>query len=205
MRVFLMPYTDNNVVVSMFLLFEELALKNSFVVPELTTPYLISVCLARSSADSIGDCMRSTVRNAARLAVYDEMMISVKNHQTLPTIRPDIDLYTRISYTVSVIVMGGFVGSLLLPGRVNVLDVSVRILLSGVVCPNGCLDGFSTEKGCANSFHLHRGGGLLSEVTVLIGESPPPGQLHSVSAYVCTVKSQIEKSNYLDLRSSAHY
>jgi len=41
--------------------------------------------------------MRSTVRNAARLAVYDEIMISVKNHQTLPTILPDIDLNTNIT------------------------------------------------------------------------------------------------------------
>ena len=40
----------------------------------------------------MGDCILSTVRKAARLAVYDEMMMSVKNHQTLPTIRPDIDL-----------------------------------------------------------------------------------------------------------------
>jgi len=32
------------------------------------------------------------VRNAARLAVYVETMIRVKNHQTLPTIRPDADL-----------------------------------------------------------------------------------------------------------------
>jgi len=37
--------------------------------------------------------MRSMVRNAARLAVYVEMMISVKNHQTEPTTRPDTDLY----------------------------------------------------------------------------------------------------------------
>jgi len=66
--------------------------KNSRVDPESIVPYLISVCLARSSADSMGDCIRSTVRNAARLAVYDEMMMSVKNHQTLPTIRPETDL-----------------------------------------------------------------------------------------------------------------
>ena len=32
------------------------------------------------------------VKKAARLAVYDDMMISVKNHQALPTIRPDKDL-----------------------------------------------------------------------------------------------------------------
>ena len=68
--------------------------KKSCVVPASTVPYLISVCLARSSADSMGDCMRSTVRNAARLAVYDEMMIRVKNHQIPPTIRPDTDLQT---------------------------------------------------------------------------------------------------------------
>ena len=68
-------------------------LKNSLVEPEATTPYLISVCLARSSADSIGDCIRSTVKNAAKLAVYDEIMMRVKNHQTLPTTRPEIDLY----------------------------------------------------------------------------------------------------------------
>ena len=62
------------------------------VEPPSTVPYLISVCLARSSADSMGDCILSTVRKAARFAVYDEMMMSVKNHHTLPTIRPDIDL-----------------------------------------------------------------------------------------------------------------
>lgn len=31
------------------------------------------------------------MRNAARLAVYDEMRISVKNHQTEPTIRPEME------------------------------------------------------------------------------------------------------------------
>ena len=66
--------------------------KNSLVDPDSSVPYLISVCLARSSADSIGDCIRSAVRKAARLAVYEEMRISVKNHHTLPTILPDIDL-----------------------------------------------------------------------------------------------------------------
>lgn len=70
-------------------------LKNSNVEPELIMPYLISVCLARSSADSIGDCILSTVRKAAKLAVYEEMIINVKNHHTLPTIRPDIDLKCR--------------------------------------------------------------------------------------------------------------
>lgn len=71
-----------------------LTLKNSLVDPDSTVPYLISVCLARSSADSMGEFMRSTVRKAARLAVYDDMMMRVKNHHTLPTIRPDIDLWS---------------------------------------------------------------------------------------------------------------
>lgn len=69
-----------------------LTLKNSLVDPESSVPYAISVCLARSSALSMGDTILSTVRKAARLAVYEEMMISVKNHQTPPTIRPDRDL-----------------------------------------------------------------------------------------------------------------
>ena len=44
-------------------------LKKVIVDPPYTVPYLISVCLARSSADSIGEFMRSTVRKAGRLAV----------------------------------------------------------------------------------------------------------------------------------------
>jgi len=98
-------------------------LKKSCVDPLSRVPYCISVCFARSSAFSIGVSMRSTVRNAARLAVYGtqsvcpamrlngncvsvcvcvractrlavyvEMMMSVKNHQALPTIRPGSDL-----------------------------------------------------------------------------------------------------------------
>lgn len=63
-----------------------LTLKNVMVAPSSTAPYSILVCLAKSSAESIGDSMRSTVRKAARLAVYEEMMIRVKNHQMPPTI-----------------------------------------------------------------------------------------------------------------------
>lgn len=44
-------------------------LKNSFVEPESRVPYAISVCLARSSALSIGETILSTVKKAARLAV----------------------------------------------------------------------------------------------------------------------------------------
>lgn len=69
-----------------------LTLKKSLLDPDASVPYWISRCLAKSSADSIGVSMRSTVRNAAKLAVYDEIMISVKNHHALPTIRPDRDL-----------------------------------------------------------------------------------------------------------------
>lgn len=46
-----------------------LTLKNSFVEPESRVPYAISVCLARSSALSMGETILSTVRKAARLAV----------------------------------------------------------------------------------------------------------------------------------------
>jgi hypothetical protein len=43
----------------------------------------------------MGATIRSTVRNAARLAVYEEIRIRVKNHHTLPTIRPETDLPTH--------------------------------------------------------------------------------------------------------------
>lgn len=57
------------------------------VEPPDKVPYEISVWSARSAALSIGVIIRSTVRNAAKLAVYEEMMISVKNHQIPPTMR----------------------------------------------------------------------------------------------------------------------
>ena len=46
----------------------------------------ILTCLARSSAELMGATMRSTVRKAARLAVYDEIKIKEKNHHTPPEI-----------------------------------------------------------------------------------------------------------------------
>jgi len=73
----------------------ELTRKKSLVDPALSVPYWISVCLTRSSADSIGVNMRSTVRKAAKLAVYVDMIISVKNHQALPATRPETDLQTN--------------------------------------------------------------------------------------------------------------
>lgn len=66
--------------------------KNSRVDPDRTVPYLISVCVARSSADAIGVTRRSMVRKAARLAVQVEIMIRTKNHHTVPITRPDRDL-----------------------------------------------------------------------------------------------------------------
>ena len=87
------------------------------VEPPSTVPYLISVCLARSSADSMGDCILSTVRKAARFAVYDEMMMSVKNHHTLPTIRPDIDLRRDRDFTLPA--LKGKTNSSYLQGRAS--------------------------------------------------------------------------------------
>ena len=69
-----------------------ITLKNSFVAPLSTVPYLISVCFAKSSTFSIGTTIRSIVRKAARFAVYELISISVKNHHTLATNRPDGDL-----------------------------------------------------------------------------------------------------------------
>lgn len=63
-----------------------LTLKKDAVDPPPSAPYLILVCLARSSALSIGESILSTVRNAARLAVYEEIMIRVKNHHIPATI-----------------------------------------------------------------------------------------------------------------------
>jgi len=69
-----------------------LTLKNAAVLPPLSAPYLIFVCLARSSALSIGESILSTVRKAARLAVYEEIMMSVKNHHMPATMRVDTAL-----------------------------------------------------------------------------------------------------------------
>ncbi len=55
-------------------------------------PYLMVICFARSSADVIGESMRLTVKKAAKLAVYDEIMINVKNHHKPATMRVDVAL-----------------------------------------------------------------------------------------------------------------
>ena len=70
-------------------------LKNVFVDPDCKHPYLILDCLAKSSTELIGASILSIVRKAARLAVYDDIMISVKNHQKLATVRAEMALQER--------------------------------------------------------------------------------------------------------------
>ena len=65
-------------------------MKKSFVEPAFRVPYLILVCLAKSSALSIGDSIFVMVKNAAKLAVYEDIMIRVKNHHRQATIRVEI-------------------------------------------------------------------------------------------------------------------
>lgn len=60
--------------------------------PPLTQPYLIVCCLERSSAEVMGESIRSTVKKAARLAVYEEIMIRVKNHHMPATILVEMAL-----------------------------------------------------------------------------------------------------------------
>ena len=55
-------------------------------------PYLIFVCLARSAAELTGVPILAAVKNAAKLAVYDEIIIRVKNHQIPATILVDTAL-----------------------------------------------------------------------------------------------------------------
>lgn len=42
--------------------------------------------------DSFGSGILSSMRYAAKFAVYEQTRIRAKNHHTVPTIRPDIDL-----------------------------------------------------------------------------------------------------------------
>ena len=48
--------------------------------------------LARSSADSMGDSILSTVRKAARLAVYEEVTTRMNSHHIVAMMRVDTDL-----------------------------------------------------------------------------------------------------------------
>lgn len=71
-------------------LYPTLTLKKDMVDPPLSVPYCMLFCAARSAALWMGSTVRSTVKNAARFAVYDERIISVKNHQIPPTMRVDV-------------------------------------------------------------------------------------------------------------------
>ncbi|KYQ46728.1 hypothetical protein ALC60_14249, partial [Trachymyrmex zeteki] len=62
---------------------------NVDVDPPSNAPYLIFVCLAKSSTPLIGASILSTVRKAARFAVYELIMIKVKNHHMLASMRRD--------------------------------------------------------------------------------------------------------------------
>ena len=68
------------------------SLKKALVEPDSKQPYLILVCLARSSADSMGDSILSTVRKAARLAVYEEVTTRMNSHHIVAMMRVDTDL-----------------------------------------------------------------------------------------------------------------
>jgi hypothetical protein len=74
--------------------------KNAAVDPPLRAPYLILVCLARSSALSIGESILSTVKKAAKLAVYDDIMIRVKNHHIPATMRVETALKSERTQNV---------------------------------------------------------------------------------------------------------
>ena len=63
-------------------------------------PYLMAVCLARSSTELMGELILAAVRNAARLAVYDDIIISVNKYHTLATIRDDIALSREDNYII---------------------------------------------------------------------------------------------------------
>ena len=65
---------------SLFIFNRDQTLKKFIVEPPSKTPYLMTVCLARSSADSIGFSKVSTVKNAAKFAVYDAIIIKVKKY-----------------------------------------------------------------------------------------------------------------------------
>lgn len=67
-------------------------LKNANVLPPSTAPYLILLCFARSSALSMVASIRSIVKKAAKLAVYDDNIINAKNHHIPATSRVETAL-----------------------------------------------------------------------------------------------------------------
>lgn len=85
-------YEYRIVCIFFFNYFVKHTLKNFSVEPPFEIPYFILDCFAKSSAELIGILSFSTVRKAAKLAVYDDTMINVKNHQAHSAMRPDIEL-----------------------------------------------------------------------------------------------------------------
>lgn len=51
--------------------------------------YVILYCLDKSSSDSIGVSRRDTVKKAAKLAVYEAIMMKPNSHHVAATSRPD--------------------------------------------------------------------------------------------------------------------
>ncbi len=60
--------------------------------PQQYVPYLTLVCLARSSALLMAPSILAAVRKAAKLAVYEEIMMRVKNHHIPATMRVEMAL-----------------------------------------------------------------------------------------------------------------
>lgn len=67
-------------------------LKKLEVAPPFLAPTFIIFWLANSSIVLKGEDKLSTVKKAAKLAVYDDTIIRVKNHHVPATIRVDIAL-----------------------------------------------------------------------------------------------------------------
>lgn len=55
-------------------------MKKVMVLPPWMVPYSMLVWSAKSSGDSMGTSILWTVRKAAKLAVYEEIIIKVKAH-----------------------------------------------------------------------------------------------------------------------------
>lgn len=79
--------------------------KNFIVDPPFTAPYLILLCLAKSSALLIVASIRSIVRKAAKLAVYEASMMRAKNHHIPVTIRVANPLYTQMKSKIYIEIM----------------------------------------------------------------------------------------------------
>eukprot|EP00095_Tigriopus_kingsejongensis_P010202 maker-scaffold1554_size35889-snap-gene-0.6 protein:Tk10202 transcript:maker-scaffold1554_size35889-snap-gene-0.6-mRNA-1 annotation:"glutamate receptor kainate 2-like" len=84
-----------------------LVFQNDFTLPNSFWFAIGTLMQQGSSADSMGVAMRSTVRKAAKLAVYDEMIMRVKNHQIPPTILVDAAFGFKSELKDSKTVFGG--------------------------------------------------------------------------------------------------